>query len=53
MPTLISISPDGASRFVGVDDESQVLGGVKLDRNGGAYIDWKPVRSEYQERSGR
>jgi hypothetical protein len=53
MPTLISISADGASRFVGVDDVEPSLGGVKLDRNGGAYIDWKPVRSEFQERSGR
>jgi hypothetical protein len=36
MPTLISISPDGASRFVGVDDEGAVWRGeLKSDPSDG------------------
>jgi hypothetical protein len=51
MPTLISISPDGAGRFIGVDDEGQVWRGeVKRERSDGEYIDWRSVRSEFHER---
>jgi hypothetical protein len=54
MPTLISISPDGAGRFIGVDDAGQVWrGAVKRERSDGEYIDWKPIRSEFHERAGR
>jgi hypothetical protein len=50
MPTLISISPDGASRFVGVDDEGEVWRGeLKSDPSDGEYINWKPVRSEFHD----
>jgi hypothetical protein len=50
MPTLISISPDGAGRFIGVDDEGQVWRGeMKRDPSDGEYIDWKSVRSEFHE----
>jgi len=54
MATLISISADGAGRFVGVDDEGHVWRGeVKRERGDGEYIDWKPIRSEFHERSGQ
>jgi hypothetical protein len=50
MPTLISISPDGAGRFIAVDDDGQVWRGeVKRERSDGEYIDWKSVRSEFHE----
>jgi hypothetical protein len=51
MPTLISISADGAGRFVGIDHEGQIWRGqVKHERSDGEYIDWRPIRSEFHER---
>jgi hypothetical protein len=51
MPTLISLSPDGAGRFIAVDDEGQIRRGqLKRERSDGEYIDRKSVRSEFQER---
>jgi hypothetical protein len=50
MPTLISISADGAGRLVGIDDEGEVWRGeLKPDPSDGEYIDWKRVRSEFHE----
>jgi hypothetical protein len=55
MATLISIStsPDGGGRFIGVDNTGVRcgVGEVKRDRSsGGEYLDWKPIRSEFERR---
>jgi hypothetical protein len=49
MPTLISISADGAGRLVGIDDEGEVWRGTEARSWRREYIDWKPVRSEFHE----
>jgi hypothetical protein len=50
MPTLISISADGAGRLVGIVHEGAVWRGeLKSDPSDGEYINWKPVRSEFHE----
>jgi hypothetical protein len=52
MPTLISISADGAGRFVGIDHEGQIWRGqVKHERSDGEYIDWRTCEAAHRPSS--
>jgi len=49
MPKLVSIAPDaGTERYIAVDAEGHVWHGRLKSERSANYIEWTPMRSEFQ-----